>query len=703
MAQRTLGRRLYLLHGQWFALVTLTALLVATFAFARLRDMLLADRLLLARTTAQAFDAAIETGLQGMAHVASELGTPIGGAGSAGRELRSLRFQGLFHEAVYLLDADGRVLEADPPGAAVLPLSALPTKQAVTRRLIGADGRGRLLIAQPLRRADQPVTLVAQQLTHGSDLNSALRRMAGDSSLLLFMVDDSGAVIAAADETWLDRSAARPAVIAGLIARREASVDRDQPCIVCAASAGTAAYVTAVAPLRLAPWAVVVQQAPADAFASLYAIQALLAVAAALVAVTGWVLTRAISRSIVEPIAALSARAAELQAGDLETPIAVAGDREVELLATALDAARQRLGATLGELRELNDGLESLVAERTQDLRRQVRQLALLHAVGQASLRDRDPAAFVPAVLRLASEYLSFHTVALALDEPAGGRHLWTQPAGVVLSWLTAGETPPSGWQRRDLIYEGQRLGQLLYRWQAQEDERAMSALADQLALALHDAQLVARVLTEDAQRKVLVRRLLGAGEEERRRIARELHDEISQLLTVIQLSLDRLADDPQGIERSRRHLAAAQTELHRIIYDLRPSVLDDLGLASALQWYAENVLGRAGIAVNLDIEPDLALPGEAEITAFRIYQEIVTNIVRHSGAENVSIELYARDGQLVLAVEDDGSGFDPGAKADGAGILGMRERAELVGGSLTFDSQPGSGTQVLLQIPLSP
>ncbi|HUP43366.1 MAG TPA: histidine kinase, partial [Thermoanaerobaculia bacterium] len=146
------------------------------------------------------------------------------------------------------------------------------------------------------------------------------------------------------------------------------------------------------------------------------------------------------------------------------------------------------------------------------------------------------------------------------------------------------------------------------------------------------------------SQRRLLVGRLLAAGEEERRRIARELHDEISQLLTVIQLALERGGDGPEaGVDlgKVRELLARTQKEVHRVIHDLRPSLLDDLGLASAVRWYAASYLEPKGIDVSLEVDDALELAEEVEITTFRIYQEVVTNILRHSRAEHVSIELY--------------------------------------------------------------
>jgi signal transduction histidine kinase len=210
------------------------------------------------------------------------------------------------------------------------------------------------------------------------------------------------------------------------------------------------------------------------------------------------------------------------------------------------------------------------------------------------------------------------------------------------------------------------------------------------------------RVIVQQAeQRKVLVRRMLGATEDERRRLARELHDEIAQLLTVIQLSLHNMNLDTPEMARANALLVKTQEEIHRIIHDLRPSLLDDLGLPTAMKAYAQDHLIAQGMNVSLEIADDLPSRPEIETVIFRIYQELVTNILRHADAEHVSIELDQRDGMIVLAVEDDGRGFDPDAKSEGAGITGMRERAALVNGTIRFDSEAGLGTHVIVEIPI--
>jgi two-component system sensor histidine kinase UhpB len=218
-----------------------------------------------------------------------------------------------------------------------------------------------------------------------------------------------------------------------------------------------------------------------------------------------------------------------------------------------------------------------------------------------------------------------------------------------------------------------------------------------------HEQLLIA--LAEHERRfRSLARRVWSVEEEQRRRIALELHDGLGQTLTALVIELELMAgvgaassDRLAVAARIASEALASTRELSRL---LRPSLLDDLGLAAALAWHAEHALRPHGLQVALEIDDGLTLRPELEIAAFRVYQEIATNVLRHARAERVAVALYRDDGRLVLDVEDDGQGFSPGERS-GTGLLGMRERAELVGGTLRIDSEPGQGTHVRLEAPL--
>ena len=217
-----------------------------------------------------------------------------------------------------------------------------------------------------------------------------------------------------------------------------------------------------------------------------------------------------------------------------------------------------------------------------------------------------------------------------------------------------------------------------------------------------------------DRWREELLRKVISAQEDERKRLARELHDETSQTLSALAMKIETaLAAAPPGTARDR--LAEARTltvrtldELHRLIFDLRPSVLDDLGLLSAIRWYAERHLEPLGIIVQFEASGfERRLRPELETALFRVAQEAITNIAKHAGAETELIQCLERDGRVAVEIEDDGKGFvpaslpPPAARERGLGLMGMRERVELFGGTLEVDSAPGQGTRVSVSVPL--
>jgi signal transduction histidine kinase len=208
--------------------------------------------------------------------------------------------------------------------------------------------------------------------------------------------------------------------------------------------------------------------------------------------------------------------------------------------------------------------------------------------------------------------------------------------------------------------------------------------------------------------------RLVEVQESERRHIARELHDEIGQSLTVAEMNLQAaLQSSKQGaltrrLEDSIEAVERVLEQVHDLSLNLRPSMLDDLGLEPALRWYANRQASAGGMQLRFRAEPlDQRLDPLIETECFRVAQEALTNVVRHSKARNVSVNLERVDGQLHLSVKDDGVGFDVvshrGEAVRGAslGLLSMEERATLAGGGLKFQSTAGEGTEVRAWFPL--
>ena len=205
------------------------------------------------------------------------------------------------------------------------------------------------------------------------------------------------------------------------------------------------------------------------------------------------------------------------------------------------------------------------------------------------------------------------------------------------------------------------------------------------------------------------VRRVVQAQELERRRLARELHDETGQALTSILLGLKairgaRSDEDAARAEADLRELVVqALQDVRGLAVELRPSALDDFGLLPALERLAETFEERSGIRTRIEARlADERLPPEVETVLYRLVQEALTNVVKHAGAESVSIVLTRRDGGVSAVVEDDGRGFDPDEVRDDAlGLVGMRERLGLLDGTLAVESTPGPGTALVAYLPL--
>ena len=214
-------------------------------------------------------------------------------------------------------------------------------------------------------------------------------------------------------------------------------------------------------------------------------------------------------------------------------------------------------------------------------------------------------------------------------------------------------------------------------------------------------------------QLRALSAQVLGAQEEERKRIARELHDETSQALATLDLNLEHIQsalDDAAACERvaaSRQLLQHTIDGLRKLVYELRPTMLDDLGLIPAIRWYARTRLGTEGILAYVEptVCTDRFMP-TLETALFRIAQEGINNIAQHAAAHQAWIRLNCHNGQVTLTVEDDGRGFDvdqmirPGGEQGHLGLFGIQERVLLLGGSFSVDSAQGHGTRLIVTVP---
>lgn len=227
---------------------------------------------------------------------------------------------------------------------------------------------------------------------------------------------------------------------------------------------------------------------------------------------------------------------------------------------------------------------------------------------------------------------------------------------------------------------------------------------------------MLARLASRTGELQAISERAINAQEDERVRIARGLHDDVAQSISMLIIRLERLQkriplDAPDlAQEVAETHKLAVQLleDLRHIIWDLRPSILDDLGLVPAIRWFARSKLEEAGVQVDFRMNSEgMRLPPHLETMLFRVAQEAVNNVLRHADAKKVYVCLWPEQGHVYFEVKDDGCGFDVERIGEDAvskkqlGLLGIKERAALVGGKVMVVSAPGSGTCIQVCVPL--
>jgi len=245
----------------------------------------------------------------------------------------------------------------------------------------------------------------------------------------------------------------------------------------------------------------------------------------------------------------------------------------------------------------------------------------------------------------------------------------------------------------------------------SEDDLRFMGVIGRQLGLAVENSRLWAEVREKEAIQSQLLEKLITAQEEERKRIARELHDDTSQSLTSLMVGLKVLSSlhSPAEIEQHvaglRKIVAETLETVHDLALELRPSVLDDLGLVAALERYVAEYRRRFDLRIDFRAVgfEERRLAPAIETAIYRIVQEALTNVARHAQAEHASVLLERQKNRVRAIIEDNGNGFDlmQDRSERKLGLYGMEERAILIGGRLRIESQPGEGTTLALDVPL--
>ena len=391
--------------------------------------------------------------------------------------------------------------------------------------------------------------------------------------------------------------------------------------------------------------------------------------------------------------------------------------------------------------------------KRSADLlRRQAAQLAALHEIEREISAESDLSRILEVVTHRTAELLDAEfcstyirdrdegtlTIAASLESRFLGVRL-SEGEGLAGKVLLTGEAQTvddySVWQGRAPDFDGVGFGPTIsapFKWQQTvigaislsrkrgadrftvEDTRLLKQLAAEASIAIHQATLFDEVQESKRRLQILSHRLIDAQEAERKRLSIELHDQIGQALTAVQISLQGIQSSYDGassgpLDDCLSIIEDALQQVHDLSLDLRPSLLDDLGLVAALRWYVDRVAQRTGVIRCFNADAlEARLAPEVETACFRIAQEALTNVVRHAKAATVWVQIRQHDAGLELLVKDDGVGFDvrtatsrTGVDAS-LGLQGMQERAAALGGSVEVKSQQGNGVEVLVNFPLS-
>lgn len=506
--------------------------------------------------------------------------------------------------------------------------------------------------------------------------------------------------------------------------------------------------VLAFAPLRQVPWGVAVYQPESEVFAETRDLTLRLAALGlgVLVAFLGlvWVTTR----DTIQPMQILTKACQQIAAGDLSHPVPAVGLGEAATLAHSFEQMRRDLAHYQERTQTWQRDLEHRVEERTAELvryrdylLRSNRNLTALNSVAAVLVHSLDRAETLNVALDRVLETMSGDAAGIfLLDDqettldlvasrglPDAASSQINRVTRVDLNWHAAciqaldRHLASSSMLCVPLEEKAKYRGTLFVSSNRQghfnaEDETLLVSIGWQISMGVRNARLYSALRQEERARAQLLHQVISAQEDERIRIARELHDDTGQSLSALILGLDVgrmvLTED---VQKADAHLQDLQTiaegilrNTRRIIADLRPSLLDDLGLGAAIAWYGEQRLNPLGITLHLNEDSQLdRLPRPMETALFRIVQEGMTNVVRHAHASTVTVNLVRQDGRLVLEIVDDGCGFDPQLLSSndldgkGLGLRGMQERASILGGDFYLDTAPGGGTTIKLSVPL--
>jgi signal transduction histidine kinase len=719
MHRRFLG---YFLLLSAFTVVATVAFEV--YSFRRVIDHSLEHNLLFAKTVSRVVGGLLDEEGAKLDRALQDVAKPDLDDKALAARLTALRKESLDQDGAALFDGKRHLLAADlgpaglPPPHVILPplrRAEMGGKLVASDLWKGKDGKPRVALvkahAEPTKQRD----VITFLRLDGVNFQRAFSAFLVNDQSRLQLLDGSGVALFSTRPAERWRSAVHGTYFTDQVRLGKTA---QMPCHSCHRGPDSETVreheITTVAPLTGTDWSVTVREGTADLFApmreTVYASSAL--VAAIFGAFVGFYLM--LSRRVLKPMRELAATAVGMANERDATPLGVSADDELAVMRQSLQTIQAKAtkpvqvptpaptpdAATL-PIAGLHDTLQALVD-------------------GAAASAAVDAAVLWLADRRTAATWLVASGVTVnapgpGFDAAIGARSHMTAGELAAAGMVVDGVPATRGFvvQRVDVL---DRLHGHL--WLAMHDDTLLPALQPVIGLVAVQVQgLVERALLldelgqEQARKNRMLRHLFDAEAEERKHIAREIHDETAQELTALSLLLETAsgAEPRPELERAKVLVGEILGGIQRLIRRLRPALLDDLGLCEAISATADSVLKPHGIAFELAIEGRKArLPGEIENALYRVVQEAFTNVVRHAGAKHVWLTLHGEPDRVTLRLEDDGKGLPPNAAEEAHerprwGLLGMRERIEQLDGSIAFSARAGGGLTIVLAVPLSP
>lgn len=702
----------------------------------------LEERVVLAQTMARHVDYLLANVEHALTDAAQE-----GGLADPNRRVAVLRTLyanlNFYGNQLLLVDRDNRVVAAYPPRSADLILPEAQSIQlvlngeafAVSRRAHTLDGGAPSPLAVAPVRDEKGNIVAALVLSidfYRPNLPAFTHPVGLGDTGYVDIVDMDGLILGSTRPQYIGKTSDHNTSLAKMIAAGQTTVSRCHDCHEASTIVGTVEperQVLAFAPLTRAPWGVTVRQNEDEVLETASTLRLRVFEVGVIALLGALVLVYLTTHSVISPVQALTVAARRITTGDLDTPIAARGSDEVGVLAQAFDAMRAKLKGSISEIQSFNRALDARVQERTAALEAAQREVRLSRDHLQTIIDNLGDELIVVdrdyRVTRVNAVVEQNHPAGAAL---IGARCYEATHAGAPCQEGESRCPLPlvleTGKRQRTMHVHGHN-GDTRYTELTASPLRDSTGqvsgvvelrrdVTEEKRVALENARLYQELSHKEELRGELVRRLISAQEDERKRIARELHDETSQILTTLLFTVDTAAESLQTpdaepvLEDMRALTRNALDGVHNMIFDLRPTMLDQLGLVAALRSYAKARLGELGLHLEFTEGGRLRrLPWVVETALFRTIQEAINNVARHSGARRVDFAFDFQEDRVEIRVQDDGVGFDPkqiAASPDssrGLGLLSMQERITAVGGEFFLVSTPGQGTLVRVRVPV--